>query len=489
MPDLQKLLISVGAAALLAGCAVGPDFQQPAAPAVPGYTASPLAAKTTAVPGVTGGAAQSFRADQDVPAQWWTLFQSQPLNDLMARALAASPTLQAAQANLRAAEETYRAAGGSYLPRVDANLSAVRQKTTLATGGTTSPFTLYNANVSVSYTPDLFGNTARTVEAAAAEADRQRALVKAAYLSLQANIVTAAIQEAALNAQIDATREVLDIRERQLGVLRNQLTLGGIAKTAVLQQEAVLAQTQATLPPLQKRLAQTQNLLKTLAGGYPHEKDAARFDLATLKLPEVLPVTLPSNLVRQRPDILAAESALHVASANVGLAQSNRLPQVSLSAAYGRAATTPANLFGPSAIVWSAGGSVMQSIFDAGTLKHRQRAAEATYAATEAQYRSTVLSAFQEVSDALNALEFDAASLKAAAAALKAADDSLHLSQQQFLAGSINYLALLDAQNTYQQTRIDIVTAQADRYADTVALFAALGGGWWNDNTHKDARK
>ena len=327
------------------------------------------------------------------------------------------------------------------------------------------------------------GAPGRTVESYAAAADYQRFELAAAYLSLTANVVTAAIQEASLRAQIAATQQIVDIEANELKVLSAQLALGGVAGGAVLAQQATLAQARATLPPLQKQLAQQRNQLAVLSGRPPSEDIGAEFDLAQLKLPGELPVSLPSQLVSQRPDIRASESQLHQANAQIGVATANELPQISLTGSFGSTASPAGALFGPGTEIWSIGGSLAQKLFDGGTLLHQRRAAVAAHDEAAAQYRNTVLSAFQDVANALRALQSDADALAADVAAQDAADRSLALSREQYQYGAISYTTLLNAEQTALQTHVTLVQAEAARYADTAALFQALGGGWWNDKS------
>ena len=469
---------------LLAGCAVGPDFHRPAPPAVGGYTPEPLSMETAAVD-IPGGAAQRFVQGLDIPGQWWTLFHSASLNALIEQALKANPDLQAAQAALRVAQETAYAQAGAYYPSIDANFSPSRQKNptavlapTLASG--TPIFSLYTAQVSVSYVPDVFGGQRRQVESLEAQAESQRFQLEATYLTLSSNVVAASVQEASLRAQIAATQEIIDIESQLLELLRRQYRMGQIAMADVVAQEAVLAQPQQTLPPLQKQLAQQRNLLTALAGRLPSEEVGERFELASLQLPQDLPVTLPSRLAEQRPDMRAAEASLHAASAQVGGAVANRLPNITLTASDGTTAAQLDRLFTPGTGFWSVAASVTQPIFQGGTLLHRQRAAEAAYDQAAAQYRSTVLAALLNVADALRALQSDADALQAAVRAEHAAADSLDIARRRVELGQASYLSLLNAQQIYQQARINLVQAQASRFADTAALFQALGGGWWN---------
>jgi NodT family efflux transporter outer membrane factor (OMF) lipoprotein len=465
----------------VAGCAVGPDFLSPSAPSFADFTTGPLAATDSAT--VADGEAQKFLKGRDIPGEWWKVFHSRQLDKWVGAAITANPTLQAAQATLWQAQENLYAQAGVLLPNVDANSSTTREQFSPATfgvSGSPSIFNLFQATVNVSYSPDVFGGKRRQIEASAAQADYQRFELEATYLTLTSNVVTAAIQEVSLQGQIDATQEIIKAESDQLDVIRNQFELGSIAKTDVLAQDSELAQTRATLPPLQKQLAQQRHLLMALTGRFPNQDREGVLTLAALRLPTSLPVSLPSRLVEQRPDIRAAEAQLHQASAQIGVAVANRLPQFNITGDYGSAALSAAQLFTPGSIIWSIGTSATQPLFHGGTLLHQQRAAEAAYEAAAAQYRTTVLAAFQNVADVLRALQTDAAALKAQQTATHAASDSLDLTREQYRLGAITYANLLNAQRTYQQARLNLVQAQAARFADTAALFQALGGGWWN---------
>lgn len=466
----------------LSACAVGPDFAPPQVPPDAGYTPESQPATTASVD-VVGGAAQKFDLGRDIPAEWWKVFRSKELDSLIVDALQANPSLQAAQAALWQAKENLYAQAGKLLPTADANSSAERQQFSPAefgSPGAPSIFNLYQASVNVSYAVDVFGGTRRQIEASAALAEYQRFELEASYLTLTSNVVTAAIQEASLRGQIGATLDIIKVETDQLEVVRHQFDDGAAARTDVLTQQSEVATAQATLPPLQKQLEQQRHVLLALIGHFPNEPRRDHLTLASLRLPTDLPLSLPSQLVEQRPDVRAAEAQLHQASAQIGVAIANRLPQFNLTGAYGTAALTTATLFAPSTIVWSAVASGTQPIFHGFTLLHQQRAAEAGYDMAEAQYRNTVLAAFQNVADALRALQLDAATLTAQRAALRAAFDTLDLARGQYRLGAITYVILLNAQRSYQQARLAVVQAQAARYADTAALFQALGGGWWN---------
>jgi NodT family efflux transporter outer membrane factor (OMF) lipoprotein len=477
----SRLLLAGTAAALLAGCTVGPDFLRPTAPPVDGYTSEPLPAQTAAAD-VAAGEAQRFVRELDIPGQWWTLFHSAELDRLVDQALAANPNLGAAQSALRQARENVYAGEGAYFPTVTANGSATREKSSGAALGLpfSSTFGVTTAALNISYNPDVFGGTRRQIESLKAQEDYQRYQLEATYLSLTANLVVAAINEASLRGQIAATDDVVAIETDSLRVLQNQFELGGASKVAVLAQAATLAQTRATLPPLQKQLAQQRNQLAALIGAYPSQDRGEPFHLADLQLPRDLPVSLPSQLLEQRPDVRSAEAQLHTASANIGVALANELPQFPITGSIGSDALGFAKLFSPGTGVWSIAGSVAQTLFDGGALLHRERAAVAAFDQSADLYRATVISAVQDVANALRALEADADAVNAQAIAVQTAFDSLEITRQQFQTGAITYLSLLTSQQTYQESRIALVQAQANRFSDTAALFQALGGGWWH---------
>jgi len=485
----QRCAAGAVAGWLVAGCAVGPDFRSPAAPSATGYTAA-LPAQTPAAPGKEG-ISQRFVPGREIPAQWWTLFHSEPLDRLVQLALANSPTLAAARATLREARENRSARQGVLLPRADAGFTADRRKISGAgfgqAGSNFKPFTIYNASVSVSYGFDLFGRSKRELELLEAQVDYQRFQAEAAYLTLSANIVTGAIREASLRGQIRATREILALQQQQLSLVEVRFRYGAVSEVEVLAQRALLAQTRAALPALEMELKQARHLLAVLAGKFPSEAvQFPEFELDGLHLPEELPVSLPSALVRQRPDILAAEELLHAASARVGVATANLYPQITLTGSYGSETVAMGSLFGSGTAVWDFGVGLAQPLYRGGELRARRRAAIAAYEQAAAQYRETVLQAFQDVADVLQALDHDAATLKAQSEAAQAALETLELTRDQLRFGAVGYLALLDASRQYQQVRLDLVQAQAARYADSAALFHALGGGWWNRGSRED---
>lgn len=465
--------------AAFSGCAVGPDFRRPDAPAAARYTETPMPAQTAATAS-PGGAAQRF-VDTDVPAQWWTLFQSETLDRLVREGLAHSPTLEAAQATLRQARENLAAGrGGLLFPSVTGSLDATREKTSRA-----SPFNLYNASIDVTYSLDIFGGNRRQVEALGALVDYQRFQMEGARLALTANIVTAAIREASLRAQLQATSDILAAQQESARRVQRQYELGAVGRLALASVQAQAAQTAATLPPLETALAQARHQLAILIGRTPAEAELPTIELDQLRLPQDLPVSLPSELVRQRPDMRASEALLHQASAQIGVATANLYPQLTLTGSLGGQSSELHNLFAGPAL-WSIGAGLVQPIFRGGQLQAERRAAIAAYDAALAQYRQTVLQAFGNVADALRALEGDALALQAQVEAERLAAQRLDLTRKQWQLGGASYLALLDAQRQDAQARVALVSARATRYADTAALFQALGGGWWNDSQRSD---
>ncbi len=477
-------VLCVSAAVLaLAGCAAGPDFHKPAAPDVQTYDTRPTPARTVSAP-VAGGEAQNLESGKDIPGDWWRLFRCAPLNALIEQALRHNPDLAAAQAALTAAHENVLAQRGAYFPSVNADFSASRQKE----AGTLSPtpadnslkFSLFTPQLSVAYVPDVFGLNRRMVESLEAQAQAARFQLIAAHIALSANVVNAAIGEAALREQVKATEELVGIETRSVGILRYQYDKGYASRLDLAAQESQLAQTQAGLPPLRKQLQQQRHLLAVLAGEFPAQYRAGDFDLADLTLPRDLPLSLPSRLVEQRPDVRQAQANWHAATAQVGVAIASRLPQITLSANAGHTALEISNVFQSGTGFWGAGFDLAAPIFAGGRLLHAERAAKAALVQAAAQYRGTVLAAFQNVADALSALDEDAHALQAAEAAAEAARTTLDLSQRQWKAGYTGYLSLLAAQQAWQQARMALVQTQANRFADTAALYLALGGGWWN---------
>jgi NodT family efflux transporter outer membrane factor (OMF) lipoprotein len=475
------LLSLVTLTSALGACAVGPNFKTPAAPKSTSYVPGTLPPATTAS-AVKGGEAQRFVAGLDIPGQWWTLFQSAELNALIERALAHSPTLEAAQAALREANENVAAERGTYYPSVSGSVETQRARASAAAFGSPGSFyySLNTAAVSVTYGIDLFGGTRRQVESLQAQSDYERFVLEASYLTLTSNIVTTAVSEASLREQITATERIAALEQTQLDIVKRRVAVGAASRADVAQQQATLANTLATLPPLRNQLAQARNQLATYVGELPADYDAGAFTLDSLSLPADLPVSIPSKLVEQRPDVREYSAQLHEATAQVGVATANMLPQLSLTGSYGGEATRFNNVFDPASVVWSAAASITQPIFEGGKLLHQRRSAIAAAQAAAANYKATVLSAFADVANTLIALQSDADAFAASADAERAAAMSLELTQAQYKTGGIGYTQVLNAEQTYQTAAINLVKARAQRFADTAALFQALGGGWWN---------
>jgi NodT family efflux transporter outer membrane factor (OMF) lipoprotein len=478
-----KAAVTLLAMAVLAGCTVGPDFQSPAKPDDARFTETPMPDKTVSAKTI-GGTAHTLQSGRDIQGDWWTLFHSPRIESLVTQALKANPDLTAAQATLREARENQRAEQGALFPSISGTASGTRERISPYAlgepGGTAPPFTLYDPSLSLSYTLDVFGGIRRQVEQLGAQVDYERFELEATYLNLTSNVVIAALTEASLQAQIDATQDIIRIYQQALKVTQSRFDLGGVSRSDVLQQQANLASALATLPPLQKQLEQERNQLAAYLGTRPDRFSGPTVELASLTLPDDLPVSLPSSLVGQRPDIQAYEALLHAATAQVGVATANLLPQFTLSASYGREGSSIADLFTPAGIVWSLAGAVSQPVFQGGTLLAKRRAAQAALDVSAAQYSSTVNNAFQAVANALVAIRRDAETLSASLQSAQAAEASLKVAQAQFQAGGITYVSVLQTEQTYQSARLSLVSAQAARFTDTVALFQALGGGWWN---------
>ncbi len=487
--SIRQSLACVAALAVvvsLSDCAVGPNFKRPTPPSDAGYGNAPSQGETVASPG-TGGNAQRFVAEMDIPAQWWTLFQSPKLNALVEQAIKGNPNMVAARASLRQAHELYLAERTTFWPTAQGSFDAQRAKNAVGTiaNPTNLPqanpyYNLYTAQLNVSYMPDVFGGTRRAVEAARAQDDEARFQLEATYLTLTSNVVVTAITEASLRAQATATQRLLELQHQITERVRKQRTVGTASDLDVLNQESAEAQTAATLAPLQKQLGQTRDQLTALLGKLPSEEPADTFQLDELTLPGDLPVSLPSKLVEQRPDIRQAEENLHFASAEAGVAIADMLPQFAITGNLGSTALDMKDLFKTGTGFWDVGASLTQTLFDAGALLHKHRAADAALDQAGAQYRAAVILACQNVADTLRALQTDADALKADAAAARAAKAAFDLASKQLDVGSVSFVAVMNAETTYQQAELTLVQAQGNRYSDTAGLFQALGGGWWN---------
>jgi NodT family efflux transporter outer membrane factor (OMF) lipoprotein len=476
--------ISISAAGL-AGCMVGPNFHAAAAPTADRLTPAPLPPRTASAgrgEARSGDAAQRFDPGASVSARWWTLFGSDRLDALENEALKANADLASAQAALRQAHELYLAQRASLFPTVELGANAVRahNSETIAPplANNAQSYGLYTAQLNIAYVPDVFGGVRRQIEATAAQADNQRFLTQAVYLTLTVNVANAVIQLASLDSQMTATQAVIAADRRTLAVTEHQQRMGELSAVEVAAARSTLEQAEQSAPPLQKQIDQQRDLLAVLLGRTTAQAPTDPLQLSDLSLPIDLPVSLPSDLVRQRPDVRAAEANLHVASAQVGVATAARLPSFAITAAPGGASTEIATLFSNGNAFWSVTGAVSQTLFDAGALRHKQRAAEAALDQSKAQYRSAVLTALQNTADVLQAIVDDAEALKHADAAAGAAERSLSLARDAFEHGQAGILPLLNAEAADRQARATLSQARGARFTDTVALFQALGGGW-----------
>ncbi len=479
---LKSVIALMFICAVPTSCKVGPNFHAPAFPDVKQFTESPMPTKTVASKG-KGGNSQVFRKDKDIPLLWWELYHSPEINELIKTGLANSPTLAAATAALNESRENWKAQiGNLLLPAIDTSTQVSRQHfsgSQIGLPGYTDTFALYNPAFNIAYTLDIWGGARRQVESFRAQVDYQQFELIAANLTLTSNIATTAINVASYNEQIKATKELIQLEQNVLEILKNQYRLGGKAQTDVLIQQTQLEQTIATLPPLEYNLAQAKHTLTMLIGTYP-DRPLPTISLEKLILPGELPLTLPSMLVRQRPDVRAAEAQLHAACAQIGVATANLLPQLTLTGSDGWMSSSWAQLFTKANNVWSLAAQLSQPIFHGGALFAQKRAAVAAFQQSAAQYQQTVLVAFQNVADVLKAIETDARSLKAQVRAERTAYASLTLMRNQYRLGGVDFISLLNVEQQYQEAKISRIQAQATRYTDTAALFQALGGGWWH---------
>lgn len=480
----SRSLPALACAILLAGCMVGPDFLPPGAPPVHDYVSSDAAASSLRS---AGGSTQRIVRGATLPPEWWALFESPALSTLVRRGLEQNADVKAQEAAILAAHHLALAQRGAMFPTLNANLNATRQKvptesqaSNAASGA--SIYSVHTAQLTASYVPDVFGGTRRLIEVAVSQVTIEALRREAVVLTMASNLALAAIQEASLRGQIAATQRSIGVQAQILDLLRQQERAGQIAQTDVVTQEAALAQARLLLPPLERQLGQQRNLLATLTGGFPADGPGATFELSAFRLPRSLPVALPADLVRQRPDIRVAEEEVRIANAQVGVAIANRLPQIKLTGNAGSAASALAKLFTPGTGFWLIAADAVQPLFDGFALHHKQKAAEAQLVQATEQYRGVVLVAFRNVADALMALEADAKALAAALEAERAAARSIELLRRQLEQGQISLPNLLVAQQALLQASLARVQAEAARLADTVALFQALGGGWWKED-------
>ncbi len=469
----------LGAAAVAtAGCAVGPDFVAPRPPGAEAYTAHRLPSATVAA----DGRAQGLDLGAVVPREWWRLFECPALAPLIDEAIAANPSLQAAQATLRQSADQLRAGYGVFWPQIGASASAARERSFVpAANASRTTFNVFTVAGNVGYVLDVFGGERRAVEGLGADVDFQRYETAATYLTLVGNIVNAVIADAAYAAEIRATRQLVAHERDQVQITETQARAGTAPYVNVLTLEAQLDAAEAQLPPLRQKRAETRHLLAALLGREPAASAPPRVRLAAIALPTDLPVVLPSELVRQRPDILAAEAALHRASADIGVATAAMFPQISLSGGYGSDAVSTATLFSGPAAAWFIAAQAATPVFRGGTLWFQRRAAIDAYQHALASYRQTVLGGLVQVADTLTALGHDAAELDVQLRRETAAREAAHLTDVNYRSGIATYLELLVANAQLNQAAIARIGGQAQRLQDTVALLVALGGGWRTD--------
>ncbi|MEI8401609.1 MAG: efflux transporter outer membrane subunit [Alcaligenaceae bacterium] len=506
---LSKYCVVAFVCTAITGCAVGPDYQRPELPQSKGYgTATEVSTTSTGTTSQPGGD-QRLAVGADIRNDWWTLFRSPALNTLIEQAFAASPTVEIAQQALKVAQQNVYAQQGYFFPTVQANYMPTRTQLpgnlggnspgvqgdgnyigayqgTPANQGGTAPyngstvFNFHTAQLTVGFTPDIFGLNRRAVESLQAQTDAQKFQLQAAYITLASNVVAAAVQDGMLRKQIDITKEMIEANETAVALVKRQQKSGYASQLDFSIQESALGQVKQLLPPLQKQFEQNRDLLRVLVGR-TQDQDVPAFDLASFKLPDELPLSLPSQLVEQRPDIKAAEQLLRATNAQIGVARATRFPQLSLSGTLGGTASNFNQMF------WAGSGgffelalNLAQPIFAGGTLMHREYAATEAQKQAAAQYRLTVITAFQNVADTLHAIKSDAQAMAIVNDLTAAAKKTYELSGRQHASGYLDRLALINAQQTYRQALLNTAQIQASRLGNTAALLQALGGGWWN---------
>ena len=475
------MVLMVSALAIPAGCSFEPPLKVPPVPVVKAYTSHRGPKQIKPIAGVgDAGRAQAFAYGAKVEARWWNLYNSTAIDNLVHRAIKNSPTLVASQATLEEAHQNLKSVEGIFFPQVSLGTNAQRQRQSGAGfGGPTRTFSLYTGDLQVSYDPDIFGLNRIVMHSFKAQEDQQRYALQEAYLTLEGNTVTTAIEVASLEARVKTTQSLVRNEENILKIVRQQYHLGAVTYLDVFNQESQVAATEATLPPLQQSLSAARHALAILLGRIPSQAHIPKLNLNSLNLPPTLPVSLPSALVHQRPDILSAEAQLKAGDAQVGEAVARMYPLIQITGDIGFENGRIANFFDASSLIWSIAGSLTQTIFDGGTLRANKRAAEAALKAVVADYQSTILNDFAQVANALRAVQNDAQTLKYQQQAYVSAFRAYKLARWEYKAGSVDYTTLLTAQVQYQQSRLAVVTAQSQRYEDTAALFVAMGGGWW----------
>jgi NodT family efflux transporter outer membrane factor (OMF) lipoprotein len=464
---------------LLGGCASGPDFVRPAAPRSQQYTESAPAASASTAGAAVPASAQHIVLGAPVASDWWSSFGSDALNELIEQALAGSPTVRAAQSTLSQAQELTAAASGALYPHVDLTGGIGRQKYGKEFLGPLTPpppFTYFAAGAAVSYTFDAAGGVARSIEERGALYEYQRQQLRAAHLALSGNVVGQAIALASATERMRAINELLGEDRQNLQLVQASFAAGNTTRVDVLFADSQLANDETLLPPAAQELTIARHALAVLVGRAPADWSPPQLDFSTLSLPGTLPVSLPSELVRQRPDILAAEAELHAATAQVGVATANLYPHITLTGSVGQQALTLGTLFAGGNGVWTATSGLTAPIFDGGTLRAERRADIDALHASAANYEETVLQGLRQVADVLGGIEHDAELLAAETHAVDAAQASLNLARESYRAGNVGVLQVLDAERAYSRARLDYVRVEAQRYSDTAQLYLALGG-------------
>jgi NodT family efflux transporter outer membrane factor (OMF) lipoprotein len=480
----RPFIVAATLAMALSGCTVGPNFKPPNPPLATRYTA-PDEASPSGLDAGSGAPTQAVVPGEKAAANWWTLFSSPELDRVVGQAITGNFTLQSAQARLAQAQEAIVAASSALYPQVNLDANASREKITATAFGLKPSafplppnFNLFQLSPALSYPLDLFGGTRRQIEEQSALASMQRHQLDAAYLTLTGNTVSQAIQTAAIRAQLKAITQILAIDRQNLDLVRTERSAGTVPDSDVVTAESQLAADETLSPGLDQQLSATGHALAVLLGRVPADWSPPQFELASLSLPGELPLTLPSELVHQRPDILAAEAELHAASAQIGVATARLYPTITLSGTIGTAALDPGHLFDPGSLVWSIAAGLTQPVFDGGLRRAERRAALAAFKASVAEYQQTVLQAFGQIADILEALVHDAALLEAQQRALDTSSEAVRLQRANYAAGGSGILNLLDAQRQYQQALLGYTRAKAQRYQDTVQLLVAMGGSW-----------
>ena len=459
----------------LDGCLVGPSFNRPAPPDVAAYLPPESPA---AQPESGADAAQHIALGERIPAQWWALFHSSRLDETLRQVIAANYTLAAAKATLAQAQEAIVEARAAIYPQVDFGASARRSRSSTGFGTTAS---LFSFGPSVSYSIDAFGGARRHIEQETALAENQRYQLDAAYLTLTGGSVTQAITIASTNFQIATVQDLISNDQKNLDLVQGEFDAGKVARSEVLTAEAQLAGDRTQLAPLHQQLSVARHALAVLAGQAPGRWAPSDFAIDELTLPENVPVSLPSELVHQRPDILASEALLHADSAAIGMATAQLYPSITLSASLSQEAQSLASLVRSASRAWDASAGVDAPLSRGGALRAQQRAAIDAYNAELATYQQTILLAFGQVADVLSALEHDAELVSASHRSVDIAGASLALQRSGYAAGKTSALQLIVAENTYSSARLGYVRAIGQRLSDTAQLFIALGGGWWNE--------